>query len=198
MEYDTNQMKEKILKIAREYTILIGTSLLMVFIVRTFIAQPFVVNGASMEPTFHTNEYLIVDQLSYELGSPKRGEVIIFRYPLIPSRFFIKRVIGLPGETIKITGNQVEIKEVGSEKFIILDEPYVQFPKESDEEITLRSDEYFVMGDNRMASLDSRSWGPLKESYIVGKAFIRLFPPSKLDFFQEVIKFESHDTKKEH
>lgn len=175
-------MKEKILKTAREYTVLIGTSLVMVFLVRTFIAQPFVVNGASMEPTFHTNEYLIVDQLSYELREPKRGEVIIFRYPLIPSRYFIKRVIALPGETIKVNGTQVEIKRPGEDTFTVLDEPYIEFEKESYVETTLANDEYFVMGDNRLASLDSRSWGPLKESFIVGKAFVRLFPVSKIDF----------------
>jgi signal peptidase I len=169
-------------KTFKEYTVLIGTSLLMVFLVRTFVAQPFVVNGASMEPTFHTNEYLIVDQVSYEIGSPKRGEVIIFKYPLIPSRYFIKRVIALPGETIKISGTKVEIKKVNSTEFITLDEPYIEFEKESFVEMTLADDEYFVMGDNRMASLDSRSWGPLKESFIVGKAFVRLFPPSKVDF----------------
>lgn len=175
-------MREKILKTVREYTVLIGTSLLMVFLVRTFIAQPFVVNGASMEPTFHTNEYLIVDQLSYELGNPKRGDVIIFKYPLIPSRYFIKRVIALPGETIKINGTKVEIKRSGEEAFTPLEEPYIEFEKESYVETTLANDEYFVMGDNRLASLDSRSWGPLKESFIVGKAFVRLFPISKIDF----------------
>lgn len=175
-------MKEKIFKIGREYIILIGTSLLMVFLVRTFIAQPFVVNGSSMEPTFHTNEYLIVDQLSYEIGSPSRGDVIIFRYPLIPSRFFIKRVIALPGETIKISGSKVEIKTSDEAEFFTLEEPYVEFEKESFSETTLANDEYFVMGDNRLASLDSRSWGPLKDSFVVGRAFLRLFPPSKVDF----------------
>lgn len=175
-------MKEKILQTAREYIVLIGTSLLMVFLVRSFVAQPFVVSGASMEPTFHTSEYLIVDQLSYELGNPHRGDVIIFKYPLIPSRYFIKRVIGLPGETVKITGTKVEIKEVGSDEFFTLDEPYIKFPKESASETVLAADEYYVMGDNRLASLDSRSWGPLKEDFIVGKAFVRLFPISKVDF----------------
>lgn len=175
-------MKEKILKVGKEYVILIGSSLLMVFLVRTFIAQPFVVNGASMEPTFHTNEYLIVDQLSYELGSPHRGDVIVFKYPLIPSRFFIKRVIGLPGETVRITGSKVEIQKPNEEDFFTLEEPYVEFEKESFVETKLANDEYFVMGDNRLASLDSRSWGPLKDSFIVGKAFVRLFPPSKIDF----------------
>lgn len=172
-------MKEKFLQTAREYTVLIGTSLLMVFLVRTFVAQPFVVSGASMEPTFHTGEYLIVDQLSYELGNPHRGDVIIFKYPLIPSRYFIKRVIALPGESIRISGETVEVKEVGSDTYITLDEPYIEFAKDSETEMTLASDEYFVMGDNRLASLDSRSWGPLKESFIVGRAFVRLFPVSR-------------------
>lgn len=175
-------MKEKILKTAREYGVLIGTSLLMVFLVRTFIAQPFVVSGSSMDPTFHTNEYLIVDQLSYELGSPKRGEVTVFKYPIIPSRYFIKRIIGLPGETVKITGTKVEIKEKGSDKYFTLDEPYVKFPKESYVEMTLKDNEYFVMGDNRLASLDSRTWGPLESKFLVGKALVRLFPLSKIDF----------------
>ncbi len=175
-------MSEKFFASIKEYIVLIGTSLLMVFLVRSFIAQPFVVNGASMEPTFHTNEYLIVDQLSYELGEPHRGDVIVFKYPLLPSRFFIKRVIALPGETIRINNNEVFIKKVGEDEFTPLDEPYVEFPKESFVEMTLSQDEYFVMGDNRAASLDSRTWGPLKESFIVGKAFVRLFPPSKIDF----------------
>ncbi len=175
-------MKEKFLQTAREYALLIGTSLLMVFLVRTFIAQPFVVSGASMVPTFHTGEYLIVDQLSYELTNPHRGDVIVFKYPLIPTRFFIKRVIALPGETIRITGEKVEIKEVGSDTFVTLEEPYIELSKDSLTELTLASDEYFVMGDNREASLDSRSWGPLKESFIVGRAFVRLFPITKVDF----------------
>ncbi|MEY4440488.1 MAG: hypothetical protein RLY49_114 [Candidatus Parcubacteria bacterium] len=175
-------MKEKFFKTTREYIVLIATSLLAVFFVRTFVAQPFVVNGSSMEPTFHTNEYLIVDQLSYELGEPQRGDVVIFRYPLSPSRFFIKRVIGLPGETVRITGTKVEVKKVGEKDFITLDEPFVEFKKESKLEMILKNDEYFVMGDNRSVSLDSRSWGPLNKSFIVGKAFVRLFPPSKIDF----------------
>lgn len=175
-------MKESIVQTIKEYVVLIGTSLLLVFVIRTYVAQPFVVSGSSMEPTFHTNEYLIVDQLSYTLGEPKRGDVIVFKYPLIPSRYFIKRVIALPGETIRITGDKVEIKPIGGDEFITLEEPYIEFAKEGALENVLQEDEYFVMGDNRLASLDSRSWGPLKESFIVGKAFARLFPFSKIDF----------------
>lgn len=176
-------MKEKFIQSTKEYIVLIGTSLLMVFLVRTFVAQPFVVSGASMEPNFHTNEYLIVDQLTYELSHPDRGEVIVFHYPLIPSRFFIKRVIGLPGETIKISDGKVHIKEVDAPDFYTLDELYINVETDGNEEITLSKDEYFVMGDNRPASLDSRSWGPLNKSFIVGRTFLRLFPLSKVDIF---------------
>lgn len=175
------QMKENFWQSAREYTVLIGTSLLMVFLIRTFVAQPFVVSGASMDPTFDTGQYLIVDQISYAFTSPQRGDVIIFKYPLIPSRYFIKRIIALPGETIKIEDTTVSIKEIGQDDFTVLDEPYVELNRESFVETTLADDEYFVMGDNRMASLDSRTWGPLNESFIAGRALMRLFPVTKID-----------------
>ena len=174
-------MNEKKIKTIKEYAILIITSLLVVFLIRKFIAQPFMVSGSSMEPTFHTNEYLIVDQLSYELGNPQRGDVVIFRYPINPSRFFIKRIIGLPGETIRISGKKIEIKKP-NENFFTLEEPYITFTSENYLEMTLKNDEYFVMGDNRSASLDSRIWGPLNQSFILGKAFVRLYPLSKIDF----------------
>lgn len=166
----------------KDFLIVTLISLAAVFLIRTYIAQPFVVSGASMEPTFHTGEYLIVDQLSYKFSEPQRGDVVIFRYPVIPSRFFIKRIIGLPGEIIKIEGQEVFTKRKAEDPYAKLEEDYIEFPKDSFMEITLQDDEYFVMGDNRLASLDSRSWGPLEESFIVGKAFVRLFPLNKLDF----------------
>ena len=138
-------------------------ALLIVVPIRIFIAQPFIVSGASMEDTFHNNEYLIVDQLSYRFSEPDRGDVVIFRYPRDPSKFFIKRVIALPGDTI-------------SEGFI-LNEPYSEeMSPETAIEMALQEDEYFVMGDNRDASSDSRVWGALERKYIVGKAFLRLYP----------------------
>jgi len=158
-------------------------ALIIVIPIRTFIAQPFIVSGASMENTFHTGEYLIVDQLSYELHTPKRGEVVVFRYPKDPSKFFIKRVIALPGETITIEGSTVRISNPEYPNGFILDEPYIK-SMENGADLTevLGEREYFVMGDNRDQSSDSRFWGVLQEERIVGRAFVRLFPPSQMDY----------------
>ena len=158
-------------------------ALIIVIPIRTFIAQPFIVSGASMESTFHTGEYLIVDQLSYELHAPKRGEVIVFRYPKDPSKFFIKRVIALPGETINIEGSTVRISNPQSPNGFILNEPYIKSMENGTEMTEVLGDrEYFVMGDNRDQSSDSRFWGVLQEERIVGRAFVRLFPPSQMDY----------------
>jgi signal peptidase I len=158
-------------------------ALIIVIPVRTFIAQPFIVSGASMENTFHTGEYLIVDQLTYEIHAPKRGEVVVFRYPKDPSKFFIKRVIALPGETITIEGSTVRISNPQYPNGFILNEPYIK-SMENGADLTevLGEREYFVMGDNRDQSSDSRFWGVLQEERIVGRAFVRLFPPSQMDY----------------
>jgi signal peptidase I len=159
-------------------------AILIVIPIRMFIAQPFIVSGASMDETFHSGEYLIVDQLSYYFEQPKRGEVVIFKYPRDPSKYFIKRVIGVPGDTLTIDGNTVSITNEANPNGYVLDEPYIKSmrPGASLSE-TLGEHEYFVMGDNRDQSSDSRTWGVLQESYIVGRAFLRLFPPGELDYF---------------
>jgi signal peptidase I len=149
-------------------------TLIIVVPIRTFIAQPFIVSGLSMFPTFHDHDYLIIDELSYYLRSPKRGEVVVFRYPKDPSKYFIKRVIGLPGETVIIEGNKVEIKT--GETVTTLNEPYLNGLNLGNSETVLDSSEYFVMGDNRQVSLDSRMWGPLPENLITGRALLRLYP----------------------
>lgn len=161
-------------------------ALVIVVPIRFFIAQPFIVSGESMYPTFDTGQYLIVDQLSYRLHEPARGDVIIFRYPNNPSKFFIKRIIGLPGESLELTGNNTLITDTTGNK-ITLDEPYVQMPRESTGTTTLASDEYFVMGDNRLASLDSRTWGPLKRDHIIGRAYVRLIPFNTIGFLPGAI-----------
>lgn len=154
-------------------------ALLIVIPIRTFIAQPFIVSGASMAETFHTGEYLIVDQISYHLNNPKRGDVIVFRYPKDPSKFFIKRIVGLPGETIKIEDATVTITNTEHPDGLILNEPYIKSMRSGNFiEETLGDREYFVMGDNRDESSDSRMWGVLQEERIIGRAFLRLFPPS--------------------
>lgn len=144
--------------------------------IRTFVVQPFIVSGASMDPTFADGQYLIVDELSYHFGKPERGEVVILRYPRDPSKFFIKRVVGLPNETVEINSGTVTIKTNSNKIGFQLNEPYIEFTKKDNMSRTLAGNEYFVMGDNRSASSDSRSWGPVTEELIIGKAFLRLFP----------------------
>ncbi len=163
-------------------------AIIIVVPIRLFIAQPFIVSGASMEETFYTGEYLIIDQVTYHFDEPARGEVIIFRYPRDPSKFFIKRVIGLPGETISIIDNEVTISNQNSPNGFVLDEPYIaQMTPTAPFTTTLSEDEYFVMGDNRDKSSDSRTWGPLEEDKIIGRAWVRLFPPQSFEFFPGAI-----------
>lgn len=159
-------------------------ALIIVLPIRWFVAQPFIVSGASMENTFHNNEYLIVDQLTYHFNQPERGEVVIFRYPRDISKFFIKRVIGIPGDTISIEGDVITITNKENPKGKVLDEPYVQsMEQKSYVSETLGEGEYFVMGDNRDHSSDSRMWGILQEDKIVGRALLRLFPVSEASVF---------------
>jgi len=154
-------------------------ALIIVIPIRMFIAQPFIVSGASMAETFHTGEYLIVDQVTYKFNEPMRGDVIIFRYPRDPSKFFIKRIIALPGETISIENAKVTIKNEQYPEGFVLSEPYIKSMRPAGlMEETLGDREYFVMGDNRDESSDSRIWGVLQEDRIIGRALFRLFPPS--------------------
>lgn len=183
-ETNNPETPSNFLKIKRETFELIRFVVIAGLIIipfRIFIAQPFIVNGASMNPTFETNQYLIVDQITYRTSEPERGDVIIFRFPLNPKDFYIKRVIGLPNETVTIEGNTVYIEKEGAEK-IKLDEPYIEFEANNNLSVTLDSDEYFVMGDNRPNSSDSRHWGVLPKEFIVGRAYLRLLPLKKIDF----------------
>jgi signal peptidase I len=144
--------------------------------IRLFVAQPFIVSGASMEPTFTNAQYLIVDELSYHLRDPERFEVVIFRYPRNPSEYFIKRVIGLPGETVALESGEVSVTNTSGQT-VELPEPYVvNEGNGTNATYRLRSGEYFVMGDNRPQSSDSRTWGALPRENIVGRAFLRLLP----------------------
>ena len=152
--------------------------LAIVFGIRVYVAKPFIVQGVSMYPTFDSWHYLIIDELTYNLiREPLRGEVIVFHYPGDPSRYFIKRVIGLPGETISIEGFVVHITKADGTK-LTLTEPYILPIKEKVDHfsITLSPGDYFVMGDNRAESADSRFFGPLARHFIVGRALVRLFP----------------------
>lgn len=157
--------------------------------IRYYIAQPFFVRGASMEPTFHNGEYLVVDQLSYRLGKPKRGDVIVFRYPFDESEFFIKRIVGLPGDDVRISEGRVVIKNSVYANGAELNESSY-LPSEVKTgglvDVHLNEDEYFVLGDNRPASSDSRTWGVLKKEEVVGKVWVRAWPFTEFEIFQSI------------
>jgi len=155
-------------------------ALVIVIPVRTFVAQPFIVSGSSMVPTFQNGQYLIVDELSYRFHPPARGDVIVFKYPKDTTKYFIKRVIGLPGETVHIDGSKITIKNAQHPDGFALDETYVKNKSENMIDATLGNSEYYVMGDNRSASSDSRVWGTLPQNLIVGRAYLRLFPLSEI------------------
>jgi len=159
-------------------------ALLAVFLIRNFIAQPFLVSGSSMEPTFYHGNYLLVDELTYNFREPQRGEVIVFHYPKEPTSYFIKRVIGLPGEKVVLEGGKVIIEnQQGVKK---LEESYIlRYQRDSKDrfEINLGPNQYFVLGDNRDFSYDSRSWGPLDKKYIVGVVRLRLWPLNQVMAF---------------
>jgi len=154
--------------------------------VRFFIAEPFVVNGASMDPTFATGQFLIVDRLTYRLESPKRGDVIVFEYPENPSVYYIKRIIGLPTETVNLKDGIVSITTASTTttapQTTTLNEPYIADIHASHDtfHVVLGKSEYFVMGDNRAQSSDSRVWGPLDTRFIIGRPIVRLFPLNTL------------------
>ena len=149
-------------------------ALIIVVPIRYFLFQPFIVRGQSMEPNFSQNDYLIIDELSYRFNEPQRGEVVVFRYPRDPSQRYIKRLIGLPGETIEITNSQVIIYSASGEKEMLDESGYLESMQTTGElKLSLAEDEYFVMGDNRFYSSDSRRWGVLPGEYIIGKFFLK-------------------------
>lgn len=173
-----NTLKHDILQLA----------FIIIFIIipfRIFIAQPFIVNGTSMQPGFQDKDYLIVDQVTYRFQEPERGDIIVFRYPNNPSVHYIKRIIGLPGETVTVKDQEVYIEQAGSSEKIQLEEPYIESFRPENSRTTLLDDQYYVMGDNRLVSSDSRVWGPLDEKYITGRALVRLLPFNKINLFPE-------------
>lgn len=157
-------------------------ALVIVVPIRMWIAQPFVVSGESMVPTFHNGEYLIVDEISYILGNIKRGDVVIFRYPNDPKRFFIKRIIGLPNEKITVENNQIKITNKENPDGFILNEPYLNEKEFTGSTYETGNDQYFVMGDNRNRSSDSRFWGVLPKKLMIGRAFLRLLPLQQVSY----------------
>jgi len=157
---------------------------------RYFIAEPFIVSGASMVPTYQNKQYLVINKLGYRLHKPERGDVIVFRFPQNTKEFFIKRIIGLPGEKVKVENGHVVIYNEEHPAGEVLNEPYLEKQNITfgdSKIVTLGSDEYFVLGDNRSQSSDSRLWGILPANDIVGKVFMRVFPPREFKFITDPV-----------
>jgi signal peptidase I len=161
-------------------------ALLIVVAIRSYIAQPFIVSGLSMYPTFDNANYLIIDEISYRFEQPARGDVLVFRYPGDPSIFYIKRIIGLPGEKIVSTNGIITVyPNASSTVGVTLSEPYLSPEHLSNDSwtISLGPTQYWMMGDNRNESSDSRSWGPLDRSYFIGRPVLRLYPFDNISIF---------------
>jgi len=157
---------------------IILTVLLTVIIIRLFVFQVFEIEGSSMEPSFYNNEYLLIEKISYRVHPPRRGDVVVFKYPNDQQVNYIKRIIGLPGESVRVEGGKVFVNGQSlteaylppNEQTLVngtIDRPY---------EVTLATDQYFMMGDNREHSSDSRNWGPLAKDLIIGRTSIVIFP----------------------
>lgn len=162
-------MKTFILETLKTFII----ALAIVIPIRYFLFQPFFVKGASMVPNFQDGQYLIVDEISYRFRTPERGEVIVFKYPNDPSQKYIKRIIGLPGDTVEVKNKEVVINGK-----ILNESSYFKTPIDTPgfSKVVLGQDEYFVLGDNRIASSDSRNWGILPKKDIIGRVELRAWP----------------------
>jgi signal peptidase I len=160
---------------------------LIIVPIRYFVVQPFFVRGSSMEPNFHNGEYLVIDELSYYFRQPARGEVVVLRFPNDHSQFFIKRIIGLPGDSITVADGLIVVRNSELQQGAQLDETsYLAVTERTGGSVTLtlHENEYFVLGDNRAASSDSRSWGALERNEIVGRAWLRAWPLNRLNWFE--------------
>lgn len=167
----------------KEIALFLVLAVVIVLPIRLWVAQPFVVQGESMHPTFENADYLIVDELTYHFSQPQRGDVVVFRAPPNPKEFYIKRIIGLPGETVHINSGKVTVTKTDGTS-LTLNEPYAVVEDATYTlDQTLGPDQYFAMGDNRPESSDSRIWGPLPRANIAGRVIFRLLPPSGFGTF---------------
>lgn len=174
---------KKFFSFAWETIKLVAVALIIVLPIRYFVFQPFFVSGQSMEPNFQNGNYLIVDEISYRFKQVERGDVVVLKFPLDTSQKFIKRVIGLPGETVEIKDGKITILKDGNSN--VLDEKYIPESNKTigEMKITLGEKQYFVMGDNREFSYDSRRFGFLPENDIIGKVLFRAWPVKEIGIF---------------
>ncbi len=184
--------KESYASLAIYTLVALGLALL----IRFFVAAPYIVDGTSMLPNFQNWNYLIVDRISYYIGAPQRGDVVVLALPEDTSRDLIKRVIGLPGDTVKITGTKPTITIVNAQNpgGFVLNEPYIDpanYGGPTGITVTLASGQYYVLGDNRDVSADSRTWGILPRQDIVGRVFLRLYPFNELGILPGEARYDS-------
>ena len=184
-------MLKNFLSFVFELLKIVVISLVIIIPVRYFLIQPFYVKGASMEPNFFDHEYLIIDEISYRFDEPDRGDIIVFRYPKNPQEYFIKRLIGLPGEEVQIKNGGVTVFNTEFPDGVALEETYLSEDEKtyglSEQKVTLGDNEYYVLGDNRNSSKDSRSFGPVNRSYITGKVLLRGWPFDRITLFEAPI-----------
>lgn len=173
----------KFLAAAWEVCEVVFVAVATVFLIRTFIVQPFYVSGASMEPTFADGNYLLIDEITPRLQGFSRGQAIVFKPPVGERTYYIKRIIGLPNE--RVVSQDGRIRILAGDQSFILDEPYLDPGLRSGDsfDVTLSDSQYFVMGDNRAHSYDSRNWGALDAGDIIGTVRVRLWPVSEIDLF---------------
>ena len=163
--------KEKLLSFG-EFVLLF---ILIILPIRFFLFEPFLVRGQSMEPNFHNFDYLIIDKLTYHFRDPQRGEVVVFKPPFDDNVYYIKRIVALPEEKIKIEGSVITIFNKEHPQGFVLDEKYLKGHHTLDKiEVNIGPDEYFVLGDNREVSYDSRKWGPIKKNRIIGRVILQV------------------------
>lgn len=187
----SNQPQKNFWKSALSFTLeilkTVIISLAIILPIRYFVIQPFMVDGASMEPNFYNKQYLVINEISYRFQEPSRGEVVVFKNPQNHREYYIKRIIGLPGEIIKVENGQVYIQEIGKDNFIQIEE--IDYLPEDTKtfgnihDLKLKNNEYFVLGDNRKNSKDSRILGPISRELITGKVWIRGFPIKEAQIF---------------
>jgi signal peptidase I len=165
----------------KETIIFVITCLAIALPIRFFVFQPVIVQGESMSPNFHTHDYLIVDELSFRFRDIKRYEVLVFKSPMDPKLHLIKRVIGLPGERLTSTDGIITIFDSKNNTSFIARDEFVSKVTPDTFDITLGKDQYWVLGDNRPNSADSRYWNALDKKFVTGRALLRLFPFNNID-----------------
>lgn len=177
-------------KIFFENVLYIGAAIGLALLIQAFIIRPFIVSGNSMDPNIKDKQYLIIDEVTYRFREPERGDVIVFRAPPEPKKFYVKRIIGLPGDTVDISGTTVTIINTIYPDGLVLDEPFITHKHRDNVHVTVPEGSYFVMGDNRSGSYDSRSWGMLPETNIRGRALLRLLPFNTITYLPAHVDYE--------